>query len=434
MNKKILCFLLIGNTLFFNSNLIGSEKEVQEVKKINLNQLLLNLDGSSYQKELYNITKSSNSSKENFYKLDEYNGVTGSLDYNFQKFDKNYSFLGKISYGNFYVEGEEIKNSNSSQVETRVGVEKNLKDLIYSQNQSNLNKLAVSRSIDRLDYLTSLESEKLSLISLYSSYIEKELEEEVNRTGLTTLTLEKKTLEKSYELGAIPKLELDILNYSYRNLELDIERVESEKSSLKERIFEKYGFNLIDYSFENLETISSEKKNLNSYIERIGSKDLEKTVSEKEEIQESIKYLNYSNNVPDLKVGVERDMKNDENRAFLKISKTIFYQDINLDLERDNLLKKEKTLEEKEREIRSERLKVATELASLTKRYEIDRNKSQLEKSKYEVKRVEHKLGKISYTDVMESFNSYVELSIAEKKSKNSLNSYMFEILVRGEK
>lgn len=438
MKRKFLGFLAVTICLLSGAQALGADTQM---KKIDLGELLGQLDRGSYTQDIYRLTESSNSSKEKFYKLNEYNGVNGSVDYNFQKMDKNYSFLGKLQYGNFYVEGEGVKDDikNSSQNETRIGIEKNLKDLFYSQNDSNLKKLDSGKNIDRIDYLSSLESEKLNLVGLYRDYIERELELEINRNAIEVLGQEKKTLEKNYELGGIPKLELDILNYSYRNLELDIKRVTKEGETLKERISQRYGFNLQDIQLDDLESNLSNESlstdmNLKSSIDQIGERDLEKISHERAEIQESIKYLGYSNNVPNLSVGVERDLKNDENRAFLKISKDIFYYDVNLEVEKNNLLKKERELKEKENEVLSERIKIQTEVESLRKKHEIDRNRAELEKSKYEIKKLEYQLGKVSYTDVMDSFNAHVELEITEKKSKNSLNSYIYEIQIKGGK
>ena len=433
MKRKYLGFLLVGGCLLTS---MGAKAGEAERKKTDIVQLLAELERSSYVKDIYRITENSNSSKEKSYRLDEYNGIKGSAEYEFEKLEKNYSFLGKLSYGNFYIEGEEVKDDSksTSQNESRIGVEKNLKDLIYSQNDSNLKKLFWGKNIDRIDYLDDLENEKLSLIALYRDYIERELELEINRGARELLGQEKKTLEKNYELGGISKLELDILNYSYTNLEIDMERVQNERESIKERISQRYGFNLQNVQLKTLETGLEEIGDIQSYIGQIRARDLEKISHERAEIQESIKYMNYSNSTPDLSLGVERDLKNDENRAFLKISKDIFYYDADLEVEKNNLLKKERELKEKENEVLAERVKITAELESLRKKHEVDLNKSELEKSKYEVKKLEYRLGKVSYTDVMDSFNSSVELAIAEKKSKNSLNSYIYEILIRGGK
>lgn len=57
-----------------------------------------------------------------------------------------------------------------------------------------------------------------------------------------------------------------------------------------------------------------------------------------------------------------------------------------------------------------------------------------LEEQKYLIKLLENKLGKISYLEVMESFNKALELKIREEKAKNTLSAYIYEIKIRGEK
>ena len=105
-----------------------------------------------------------------------------------------------------------------------------------------------------------------------------------------------------------------------------------------------------------------------------------------------------------------------------------------LEVERANLKDKEIEISQKTREVLSERFKIKKNLYTLKKDYEIIKNNRELEESKYNIKKLENKMGKIGYIDVMESFDKYLDLKIQEKKLENSLNSYIYEIKVRGEK
>ena len=68
------------------------------------------------------------------------------------------------------------------------------------------------------------------------------------------------------------------------------------------------------------------------------------------------------------------------------------------------------------------------------KEYEVNKNNSELELSKYNIKKMEYSLGKVDYVEVMEYFNSYINYEVAKEKAKNNLNSYIYEIMIRGEK
>ncbi|MGL4947575.1 MAG: TolC family protein, partial [Cetobacterium sp.] len=179
--------------------------------------------------------------------------------------------------------------------------------------------------------------------------------------------------------------------------------------------------------------INPNKKDLNSYIEKVGEKELQKLKLEKNITEEKIKYSKYNNKVPELLVGVERNDENDENRVFLKFSKDIFYKDIDLSNDKNSLIIQEVTLKQKINETVATRYKVSDSYDTLEKDYSVLNNKASLEKSKYNIKKLENSLGKASYTEVMEAFDTLLELEVAKEKAKNSLNAYIYEIIVRGE-
>ncbi|MGL6065627.1 MAG: TolC family protein [Cetobacterium sp.] len=404
----------------FMSQLIYSQE-------ISLEKLLKNIDKTSYQNEIYKIQNDGNNFKENFYKKGRYNGVKVEATTDYKDVEEKYSLQSTLSYGDFYITGEKTKTEDN---QLTYGVQRSLKDLVLSKEDSELNKLNLNRDIDLIELKSGLETQKLNLITLYKSYKDNEAELKLKKNALITLEKEKKVLSKSYNLGAIPKIDLDSLLVSYKNIELEIQKIENVLDKTIERFYYDYGFKLAGV---NLLDINPNKKDLNNYIEKVGEKELQKLKLEKNITEEKIKYSKYNNKVPELLVGVERNDENDENRVFLKFSKDIFYKDIDLSNDKNSLIIQEVTLKQKINETVATRYKVSDSYDTLEKDYSVLNNKASLEKSKYDIKKLENSLGKASYTEVMEAFDTLLELEVAKEKAKNSLNAYIYEIIVRGE-
>lgn len=231
-------------------------------------------------------------------------------------------------------------------------------------------------------------------------------------------------------MGSIPKIDLDSLLVSYNSIRLEIDKIENILDKIIERFYYDYGLKL---QGAKLTDIIPNKNDLDKYISLVGEKDLKKLNLEKEITKENVKYLKYDNKVPNISVGVERNTLNDENRVFLKFSKDIFYKDIDLSNEQSSLMEKEVIYKQRANEIIAERYKIQDNYYTLQKDYLVLENRVDLEKSKYEIKKLENTLGKVSYTEVMEAFDNYLELEVSKEKAKNSLNAYIYQILVRSE-
>ena len=93
-----------------------------------------------------------------------------------------------------------------------------------------------------------------------------------------------------------------------------------------------------------------------------------------------------------------------------------------------------KNLKQKINEREGEKLTILNNYENYLKEYEVNKNNSELELSKYNIKKLEYSLGKVDYVEVMEYFNSYINHEVAKEKAKNNLNGYIYEIMIRGEK
>lgn len=413
MKKYILITLLL-------SKLIYSQE-------VSLDKLLNEINKTSYENQIYNIKNNQNNFKEDYYKTGRYNGVKVDGGTEYKDKENRYTFESSVSYGDFYVQGEKVKNDENK---FTYGAQRSLKDLVFSKDDSELNKLKVTRDINKIDLKQGIETQKLSLINLYKDYKDNQFELKLKQNALQTLEKEKKILEKSYQMGSIPKIDLDSLLVSYNSIRLEIDKIENILDKIIERFYYDYGLKL---QGAKLTDIIPNKNDLDKYISLVGEKDLKKLNLEKEITKENVKYLKYDNKVPNISVGVERNTLNDENRVFLKFSKDIFYKDIDLSNEQSSLMEKEVIYKQRANEIIAERYKIQDNYYTLQKDYLVLKNRVDLEKSKYEIKKLENTLGKVSYTEVMEAFDNYLELEVSKEKAKNSLNAYIYQILVRSE-
>lgn len=424
-------FLFLKILFFLMSSLISYGKNIK------LDDMLKTLEEKSYEREIFDLEQKKNLSKEKYYNLDNYNGVRGeiSTDYDYEE-DKIKS-NGRVSYGDFYLDlsKDKINSQKNSDTDVIIGVNKSLKNMFYSKSDSEIKKLEYSKKNTEYSYYDDLETKKISLINLYEEYKNNEFEIKLKTNNLTRLKSEEKILKKSYELGATPKIDLDTLQTSRNNLEIELKYLKENIKKIKNRFLYEFG---IDISKDQLMDIEIPKVDISNFISNIGERKISRLGLEKEITKENIKYLKYSNKIPEVLVGVEHQERNngysDENRVFLKLSKDIFYYDINLENEKITLNQQEINIQ-KEKEINiSKKLEVEENCNNLYKNYLVNKNKAELEKNKYEIINLKYKLGDVTYVDVMDVFDDYLNYQVAAEKAKNLFNGYIYEILVRGEK
>ncbi|MGF6907533.1 TolC family protein [Fusobacterium sp. PH5-44] len=412
--KKILFLALILTTMSY-------------AKTVTLDSLLNQLSTTSYQNELYRIKKENNKVKEKYYKLDTWNGVQTSVTSGYSDKEDSWQTTAKASVGPFYIEG--TKDYDDSDYAT-IGAEKSVKDLIYSKSKSQLKKLDMNKEVDRISYIQDLETQKLNLISLYKEYKSTELELKIKQSGINRLNTEVKKLQAAFKLGSIPEIELKTARTSLNNLNLESKVLNDNLSKIKERFL--YDFN-INLKKSSLADITPKKANLDELIKRYGQKELNKQQLEKNITEESVKYLKYDDKMPEIKVGLERSTKNDENRVVLSFSKKFFGTNLELEEEKASLDQKEIQLKQAKNENEGQKLKIYNTYYNYQKNYEVNKNKANLEKQKYDIKLLEYSSGNISYLDVMESFDNYLDYHVTSEKAKNDLYGYVYELIIRGE-
>lgn len=406
---------------------------------ITLDEMLNMIDRINYDKEIYNLEKEKNLSKEKFYNLDLYNGIKSEADIKYNHEKEKYETTGKLSYGDFYINASKNKISNeinNNDNEIIYGINKNLKNMIYSKSDSELKKLEYTKIKDKFSYLDKLENKKIDLINLYKEYKNNEFETKLKTNNLSKLKAEEKILKKSYELGAIPKIDLQTLQVSRENLEIELKILNKNLKKIKNRFL--YEFN-IDISNKNLLDIEAKQIDISKYISNIGERKLESLNLDKKITEENINFLSYSNKVPDISLGIERKKEthnntNSENRVFLKFSKDLFYYDVNLENEKINLIQQKINLKKENEKNISTQLKILENYNNFYKIYITNKNKANLENNKYEIMKKKYILGNITYVEVMDVFEDYLKFEVEAEKAKNLFNGYIYEIMIRGEK
>jgi outer membrane protein TolC len=396
-------------------------------KTMTLDNMLDMVSRSSYRIDLWQKQRELNRDKEKYYKLGDWNGVQTTASSQYSRLEDAWQTTGRAQWGPIYIEG--TKDYDNDDYAT-IGVEKSLKDLIYSKNKSELKKLDLSKKVDELTYRIDMETIKANLISLYVEYKNNELELRVKQSGVKTLELEREKLTKSYDLGAVSKIELETLLMNLNNLNLESVLLKDNLTKLREQFRYIFG---IDTGKLALADIPGKKLNYDGLVARYGQLDLQKQLLQQEITKESINYLNYDDITPDITVGLSRDTKNDENRVSLTFSKR--FLDYNLDLEQEKLDLEQQAISYRQARLENEaeKQKILYNLASYENTWLVNKNKADLEAKNYEIKKLEYQNGKSTYLDVMESFNDYLEYRITAEKSRNSLYGYIYELRVKGE-
>lgn len=320
MRKPVIFYLFLPALLF--------------AKDVTIDYLLDKLNETSYQRKLYDLRKKRDIKNEKILKKSNYNGFDISVETDYKETDEVYDTIGKIKYGDFFIKGMKRKRDENNFI---YGIEKNIKDFLYSKNDSELRQLDNTKKISEIDFKLDLEEQKIEFVKLYKDYLDTLLEIKLRQKSLDKLHHEKKILEKSYKVGNIAKVSLDSLLVTYKNIQLEIAQLKTVITNLTKQFEYQFEIKIANY---NLLPINVENIDYNTYLKNIGKNKLNKSLLQKMNIEENIKFKKYSDSFPELLIGLERDTRYDKNRAFLKISKSLFCD--NMELENEKIALEEK--------------------------------------------------------------------------------------------
>ena len=430
MKKKLVFFLLM---LSINS-LSQESLTIDEV----LNRVENNRE--SYEFKSFQNTKEATDIKIKDNKLGDFNGVTLSSTYNmtennFEYRDRKYNktFQNKASYGLFFVNYNFVEKDKSY---VSYGVEKNLKDILYSKYDSNLKINNYQQELNKISYDKNIQTKKMNLVSLYKDILNSKNELEYRKKAYDHYRVDLEKLKKSYELGASPKINLESVELEAEDSKLQIDILETKLRSLYE-----IGKTDYDIDFENYKLIDFIDNN--ESIEKLLANYMEKDIAELKlnlsVAEERKKYNNYDRYMPDLYLAYERVDRNlrgdryyrDQDIFSVRFSKKLFSTDSEYKLSELEVENLKNDLKEKIRLVDAEKIKLKAEYYELRKLASIGDKKSNIAYKKYLIKEKEYELNKASYLDVIDEYNKYLSQEIETKKARNSLNAFVYKIKIK---
>ena len=430
--KKILLFFLILTSLSYSA---------QETLSIDEALNRVGNDKGSYEFKKFQNSQEGTNIKIKDNKLGDFNGVTLSSGYNIsennfdnrpRKYDR--TFQNKATYGPFFVNYNYVQSDRSY---VSFGVEKNLKDVFYSKHNSNLKINNLQLELNQINYNKNIQTKKINLVGLYQDILNTRNELEYRKKAYEHYRVDLDKLKKSYELGASPKINLESVELEAEDSKIQIDILETKLKSL-------YDVGKTDYNidFENYKLLDFVENNesidfiLNSYMKN----EIEELRLSLSMAEERKSYSNYDRYMPDLYLGYERVDRNlrgdryykDQDLFTIKFSKKLFSTDSEYKLNELEVENLKNDLNEKIRVINAEKIKLKAEYYELSKLLSIASKKSQLAYKKYLIKEKEYELSRASYLDVIDEYNKYLSLEIENKRAKNTLNSFIYKLKIKG--
>lgn len=431
MKKILMFFLLMASISSFSQESLTIDEALSRVGN----------NKESYEFKSFENTKEATDIRIKDNKLGDFNGVTISSSYNItennfedreRKYDK--TFQNKASYGPFFVNYNFVERDRAY---VSYGVEKNLKDVFYSKYKSNIKVYDYQQELNKISYDKTIENKKINLVNLYNDILNTKNELEYRRKAYEHYKVDLDKFKKSYELGASPKINLESAELEAEDSKLQIDILETKLKSLYEIGKTDYNIDFENYKLVDfIDNNESIEKLLASYMEKdIAELKLNLSVAE-----ERKKYSNYDRHMPDLYLAYERVDRNlrgdryyrDQDIFSIRFSKKLFSTDSDYKLSELEVENLKNDLNEKIRVINAEKIKLKAEYYELSKLLSIASKKSQLAYKKYLIKEKEYELSRASYLDVIDEYNKYLSLEIENKRAKNTLNSFIYKLKIKG--
>ena len=431
MKKILMFFLLMASISSFSQESLTIDEALSRVGN----------NRESYEFKSFENTKEATDIRIKDNKLGDFNGVTISSSYNitennFEDRDRKYdkTFQNKASYGPFFVNYNFVERDRSY---VSYGVEKNLKDVFYSKYKSNIKVYDYQQELNKISYDKTIENKKINLVNLYNDILNTKNELEYRKKAYEHYKVDLDKFKKSYELGASPKINLESAELEAEDSKLQIDILETKLKSL-------YEIGKTDYNidFENYKLVDFIDNN--ERIDKLLANYMEKDIAELKlnlsVAEERKKYSNYDRHMPDLYLAYERVDRNlrgdryyrDQDIFSIRFSKKLFSTDSDYKLSELEVENLKNDLNEKIRVINAEKIKLKAEYYELSKLLSIASKKSQLAYKKYLIKEKEYELSRASYLDVIDEYNKYLSLEIENKRAKNTLNSFIYKLKIKG--
>ena len=309
-----------------------------------------------------------------------------------------------------------------------VGVEKDLKDLIYSEKSHEMKNFTYEQEQRLNEVSENMDNEIIELIELYREYKDAELQLEFEKSLIPTLQVELETVEKKYELGTGTEFDYKYALMSLENQKNDISSLEDELEQLRESFYLKYKLELKE---GDLEDFAGDTELGQENFSHIGERDMENLELDEKISQENLKYSKYEDKMPSIEVGTQYELEDEYWRVYLSVSKNIFEYDDESELEEIN--QQELAVEKKELEKSNEddRASYWNEYKSLKKEFENLEKEFEVKELEYRIDKKKYEIGTKDFVDYRETYDEYRELNVDYIKKKNELYAFIEKLKYR---
>ncbi|MGB6127212.1 MAG: TolC family protein [Psychrilyobacter sp.] len=307
-----------------------------------------------------------------------------------------------------------------------IGVNKDLKDLFYSQRSHKMSLSKLNSKKERNNIDTNLNKSVISLIDSYKEYRNMEEILDFYKTQNKLYKDEFNNISKRYELGDATKLEWELVNLKYQNL-IDSLKVLSKNINNKRLDFKKL-YNIHITKDDTLTNLVDTNDNINNLINNLRTNDLENINFDKKIAQENFDYSEYNDKVPNLKFSTNYNLESEDWLISLELTKLLFSE--NSDSKINKIQLKELNLREIDlkKQIDSEKQFSLIEIENLqTKRNNL-RKKLKVKKLEFLIDKKKFELGKKEFTDYIESRENYENTFIEYDKSQNELAAFIYKL------
>jgi hypothetical protein len=348
----------------------------------------------------------------------DYSDYSGSKD-----FDSTLS--AKYDFFKYYAE---YNHQTGETDEELIGVEKDLKDLFFSERKYSSNIFSYDKK-----YRLNLEEEKvqeeiLGLITLYQKYMDTKLELELKEKLHPKLLKDMEKLKKDVEIGTGTEFDYRYSEMLVENSGSDIKQLKDDIAKLKVDFYDLYKIDTLGSEIENLSDVEELGK---ESFSSIGEREVENAQLLFEKSKENYRYSKYDSKWPSITAGTFFDAASDGWLVSLGFTKTLFEYDDTSNLYQVEIQELELEKNKKVEESKNLKKDFENRYFSLMKELKNLERENMLFKMKYEIYKMRYEQGSDSYINYAEKYDEYIENSIDLERKRNEVNALIYEIKYR---
>lgn len=398
-----------------------------QIHAMTLDDMIRDIQTKGYSNDFKELETNRLNIEETKVNLTDRDGVDIEADSDYYNESEEFDSTFSAQYDIFKYSAE-YDHATGDTDEELIGVEKELKDIFFSDRKYETNIFSYDKEYRLNLENEDVEEEILAVISLYQTYMDTKLELDLKEKLHPGLISDMEKLKKEFELGAGTEFDYMYSQMLVENSTSDIKQLNEDIKKLKTDFYDLYK---IDLSGEEIEYFSPAEKLEKEIFENIGKRDLENSDLLLEKSKENYKYSKFDNKWPDITAGAFYDTVDGQVVVSLQLEKTLFEYDDSSQLYEVEInelqLEKEKTLNE----VNNLRKDFENKYSSLLKEVSNLKRENNILEKKYEIYKLKYEQGSESYTDYIEKYDEYVENSITLEQKNNELNALIYEIKYR---